>query len=68
MKIVGFESNNGVRLGVVDGDDVIDLQIADANLSSDLGRSSAPEQRRPQAARRTGEKCSSPPRADRWPG
>ena len=37
MKIVGFEVNNGVRLGVVDGDNVIDLQMADANVPSDLG-------------------------------
>ena len=37
MKIVGFESN-GVRLGVVDGDNLIDLQLADANVPNDLGR------------------------------
>ncbi|MGA7033607.1 MAG: fumarylacetoacetate hydrolase family protein, partial [Pseudolabrys sp.] len=37
MRIVGFESNNSARLGIVDGDNVIDLQIADANLSGDLG-------------------------------
>ena len=37
MKIVGFEANNGVRLGVVEGDNVIDLQAADANTPSDLG-------------------------------
>jgi 2-keto-4-pentenoate hydratase/2-oxohepta-3-ene-1,7-dioic acid hydratase in catechol pathway len=37
MKIVGFEANNGVRLGVVEGDNVIDLQAADANAPSDLG-------------------------------
>ena len=37
MKIVGFESKNSVRLGVVDGDNVIDLQAADANLPGDLG-------------------------------
>ena len=36
MKIVGFESN-GVRLGVIDGDDVVDLQSADANTPNDLG-------------------------------
>jgi 2-keto-4-pentenoate hydratase/2-oxohepta-3-ene-1,7-dioic acid hydratase in catechol pathway len=36
MKIVGFESN-GVRLGVIDGDEVIDLQVADANMPNDLG-------------------------------
>ena len=37
MKIVGFESNNGVRLGVVDGDSVIDLQAVDASIPGDLG-------------------------------
>jgi len=36
MKIVGFQSN-GARLGIIDGDDVVDLQIADANLPNDLG-------------------------------
>jgi len=36
MKIVGFEANNGVRLGVVDGDNVVDLQAVDGNLSTDL--------------------------------
>ncbi|HME28779.1 MAG TPA: fumarylacetoacetate hydrolase family protein [Pseudolabrys sp.] len=36
MKIAGFESK-GVRLGVVEGDNVIDLQMADANLPNDLG-------------------------------
>ena len=36
MKIVGFESD-GVRLGVVDGDSVVDLQMADANVPNDLG-------------------------------
>jgi 2-keto-4-pentenoate hydratase/2-oxohepta-3-ene-1,7-dioic acid hydratase in catechol pathway len=36
MKIVGFEVNNGVRLGVVDGDSVIDLQAVDANVPGDL--------------------------------
>jgi acylpyruvate hydrolase len=36
MKIVGFESN-GARLGVIDGDEVIDLQVADANMPNDLG-------------------------------
>ena len=44
MKIVGFESNNGVRLGVVDGDNVIDLQMANANVPGDLGEVSTPEQ------------------------
>ena len=37
MKIVGFEANNGVRLGVVEDDQVIDLQAADANAPTDLG-------------------------------
>src|SRR5262245_38047801 len=36
MKIVGFESN-GLRLGVIDGDNVIDLQAADAKMPNDLG-------------------------------
>ena len=37
MKIVGFEANNEVRLGVVDGDNVIDVQAVDASVPSDLG-------------------------------
>ena len=37
MKIVSFEANNGVRLGVVEGDSVIDLQAVDASLPGDLG-------------------------------
>ena len=37
MKIVGFEANNGLRLGVVDGDAVIDLQAVDGNVPTDLG-------------------------------
>jgi 2-keto-4-pentenoate hydratase/2-oxohepta-3-ene-1,7-dioic acid hydratase in catechol pathway len=37
MKIVSFAANNGLRLGVVDGDTVIDLQAVDANLPGDLG-------------------------------
>ena len=36
MKIVGFESNEGLRLGVVEGDNVIDLQAVDAKLSPNL--------------------------------
>ena len=36
MKIVGFEANNGVRLGVIDGDNVVDLQAVDANVPTDL--------------------------------
>ena len=37
MKIVGFSANNGLHLGVVDGDAVIDLQAVDASLPGDLG-------------------------------
>jgi 2-keto-4-pentenoate hydratase/2-oxohepta-3-ene-1,7-dioic acid hydratase in catechol pathway len=37
MKIVGFEANGGARLGVVEGDNVIDLQSVDAHLPTDLG-------------------------------
>jgi acylpyruvate hydrolase len=36
MKIVGFEAASGLRLGVVEGDQVIDLQAVDASLPSDL--------------------------------
>ena len=37
MKIVGFEANGGLHLGVVEGDQVIDLQAVDKSISSDLG-------------------------------
>ena len=37
MKIVSFEANNSVRLGVVEGDSVVDLQAVDANVPGDLG-------------------------------
>ncbi len=37
MKIVGFEANKSLRLGVVEDDAVIDLQAVDAALPSDLG-------------------------------
>ena len=36
MKILGFETNEGLRLGVVEGDNVIDLQAADARLPVNL--------------------------------
>jgi acylpyruvate hydrolase len=36
MKIVGFESSEGLRLGVVEGDQVIDLQAVDAKLPANL--------------------------------
>ena len=37
MKIVRFESATGLRLGVVEGDQVVDLQAADPKVPSDLG-------------------------------
>ena len=37
MKIVGFDANNGLRLGVVEGDSLIDLQAAEASVPADLG-------------------------------
>ena len=37
MRIVGFKNSQGLRLGVVEGDQVIDLQAVDANLPADLG-------------------------------
>ncbi|MDO8534809.1 MAG: fumarylacetoacetate hydrolase family protein [Xanthobacteraceae bacterium] len=36
MKIVGFETAEGSRLGVVEGDRVVDLQAIDAGVPSDL--------------------------------
>jgi acylpyruvate hydrolase len=37
MKIVGFETDAGLRLGVVEADQVVDLQVVDANTPTDLG-------------------------------
>jgi acylpyruvate hydrolase len=37
MKLVGFESNNALHLGAVEGDTVIDLQAVDGSLPADLG-------------------------------
>jgi 2-keto-4-pentenoate hydratase/2-oxohepta-3-ene-1,7-dioic acid hydratase in catechol pathway len=37
MKIVGFESSTGLRLGVVENDQIIDLQAADEKAPADLG-------------------------------
>jgi 2-keto-4-pentenoate hydratase/2-oxohepta-3-ene-1,7-dioic acid hydratase in catechol pathway len=37
MKIVGFEADGGLRLGIVEGDSVIDLQAADPKVPTDLG-------------------------------
>jgi acylpyruvate hydrolase len=36
MKIVGFESNEGLRLGVVEGDNVVDLQAVDPKVPANL--------------------------------
>ena len=36
MKIVGFETDAGAHLGVVEGDQVIDLNVAEPKLPSDL--------------------------------
>jgi acylpyruvate hydrolase len=36
MKIVGFESSEGLHLGVVEGDQVIDLQAVDAKVPANL--------------------------------
>jgi 2-keto-4-pentenoate hydratase/2-oxohepta-3-ene-1,7-dioic acid hydratase in catechol pathway len=38
MKIVAFETDAGTHLGVVEGDQVIDLNAADAKLPTDLGQ------------------------------
>src|ERR1700731_2253787 len=37
MKIVGFQTNEGLRLGVIEGEEVIDLQAVDKNAPNDLG-------------------------------
>jgi len=37
MKIVAFEGQGGARLGVVEGDQVVDLQAADGKVPADLG-------------------------------
>jgi 2-keto-4-pentenoate hydratase/2-oxohepta-3-ene-1,7-dioic acid hydratase in catechol pathway len=37
MKIVGFEANNALHLGVVEGDHVVDLQAVDRKVPGDLG-------------------------------
>jgi acylpyruvate hydrolase len=36
MKIVGFEAETGLRLGVVEGEHVVDLQAVDPKLPADL--------------------------------
>ena len=37
MRIVGFKAAQGLRLGVVEGEEVIDLQAVDPGLPADLG-------------------------------
>jgi acylpyruvate hydrolase len=37
MKIVGFEASGELRLGVVEGDQVVDLQAVDGAIPADLG-------------------------------
>src|SRR5215475_2835507 len=37
MKIVGFEANGALHLGVVEGDQVIDLQAVHKSIPGDLG-------------------------------
>jgi len=37
MKVVGFEADGGQRLGIVEGDHVIDLQAIDPEVPSNLG-------------------------------
>jgi len=37
MKIVGFERDGAARLGVVDGDNIVDLQAVDPRIPGDLG-------------------------------
>src|ERR1041384_6128430 len=36
MKVVGFEADGGSRLGIVEGDQVVDLQAADAKVPANL--------------------------------
>jgi acylpyruvate hydrolase len=38
LKIVGFEKDKALRLGVVEGDSVVDLQAVDPRVPSDLGQ------------------------------
>jgi len=37
MKVVGFETESGLRLGIVEGDDVVDLHAINPHLPVDLG-------------------------------
>src|SRR5258705_11317816 len=37
MKVVGFNTKEGLHLGVVEGEEVIDLQAVDSSAPNDLG-------------------------------
>src|SRR5437763_67192 len=37
MKIVGFEADGALHVGVVEGDQVVDLQAVDSSVPNDLG-------------------------------
>ena len=37
MKIVGFEADGGLHLGVLEGDELVDLQAIDKTIPGDLG-------------------------------
>jgi acylpyruvate hydrolase len=41
MKIVAFEEQGGPRIGIVEGDQVVDLQAADPKIPNDLGEALA---------------------------
>ena len=41
MKIVAFEGQGGPRIGIVEGDQVVDLQAADPKVPNDLGEALA---------------------------
>ena len=65
MKIVGFEADGKQRLGVIEGDQVIDLQAVDPNLSSNLADVLAKNEWRSQAAGRACEESDRPRRGVR---
>jgi len=37
MKIAGFEADGGLHLGIVEGDEIIDLRAVDRTIPEDLG-------------------------------
>ena len=37
MKIVAFEADGGLHLGVLEGDELVDLQAIDKTIPGDLG-------------------------------